>query len=158
MVATRNTPASPANSRQDLFARLVVGGKTQVEAYRVAYGKGTLSDKTAREGASRIANHPSVVARIAELRGKSEAPALLSLNARLGKLAAAADFKPKTAADRSALARVIEVYNKTAGDHAPERQEVTVKGDGANPIVVASRTLTKAEKIAALQATRRTKA
>lgn len=154
MVAKRNTHATRANSRQDLFARLVVAGKTQGEAYRSAYGKAGISAKTIREGASRIANRPAVMARIAQLREKSEAPALLSLNARLHKLAAAAEFKPKSAADRNALARVIEVYNKTAGDHAPERVETTVRGDPAAPVVVSSRQQTKAEKIAALAALR----
>lgn len=155
MVATRNPAATTANPRQDLFARLVVGGKTQVQAYRVAYAKTATSAKTAKEGACRIAAHPAVVARIAALRAKSEAPALLSLNARLHKLAAAAEFKPKTAADRNALARVIEVYNKTAGDHAPERQEVTVKGDASNPVAVTSVPMSKAAKIAALAAQRK---
>lgn len=158
MVATRNPAATPANPRQDLFARLIISGKTQVEAYRAAYGKTSTSAKTAKEGASRIANHPSVVARIAELRAKSEAPALLSLNARLHKLAAAAEFTPKSAADRNALARVIEVYNKTAGDHAPDRQEVTVKGDASNPVAVTSVPMSKAAKIAALAAQRRPRA
>lgn len=155
MVATRNTPARrPLTIRQDVFAKLVVQGETQDDAYRRAYHKPKASDKTAREAGCRVANHPAVKARLAELRGKAEAPTIMSLSNRLGKLAAAAEFKPKSAADRNALARVIEVYNKTAGDHAPDRQEVVVKGDATQPVAVMSVTLTKKQKIAALVAAR----
>ncbi len=54
----------------------------------------------------------------------------------------------------NARARSIEVYNKTAGDNAPERTEVTVVGDPDKPVITAQVNLTKAQKVAALRATR----
>lgn len=156
MVATRNRQATkPLNGRQNLFATLIVAGKTQAEAYRRAYGKPKAKERHALEAGCRIAAHPAVIARVAELRARADAGAILSLNQRLALLGTEAMKPCKTASDRNARARLIEVYNKTAGDHAPERQEVVVKGDAGSPVVVTSRPMTKAEKVAALIAQRR---
>ncbi len=155
MVATGNRkPTKPLNPRQDVFARLVVSGKTQSDAWREAYGHPKATDKTAKEAGSKLAAKPVVAARIKEFQARSAHKAILSLGDRLAIMAEGAQSTKATWGER---ARCVEVYNKTAGDHAPERQEVTVKGDPNAPVVVASRSLTKAEKIAALAAQRRTK-
>lgn len=142
------------NARQDHFARLVVAGKSQAAAWRTAYGKPKARNQLAAENGSKLAAKPVVAARIAQLRSRAEDAVLLTHRDRLLKLAEAINFKPRSASDRSALARLVEVYNKTAGDSAPERFEVTQKGDAAAPVVVATVTLSKRDKIAALKAQR----
>ncbi len=153
MVATVKQPASkPTTARQDVFARLIVSGKTQSEAWKEAYGHPKAKEKTAMESGCRIAAMPAVAARIQELRAMSGHKAVLSLNDRLAIMAEGAQTKTATWGER---ARCVEVYNKTAGDYRPgPPEEVIHKGDAANPVSVTVRTATKAEKIAALTAAR----
>lgn len=155
MVATRNKPAKPITARNELFVRLVVAGKTNGEAWKQAYAHPNSKDKTAAEAGSRMAAMPAVQARIQELQAQSARKSILSLDDRLSIMAQGAQDAEASWGER---ARCVEVYNKTAGDHAPDRQEVTVTGDPANPVVVASVTMTKAHKIAALAAQRRANA
>ncbi len=151
----KTASARPLNPRQDLFAQLVAGGKTHAEAWRTAYVKPAASNQTAAEKGSRLAADARVQARVAQIRARSDVKSVLSLNDRLAILARDAQTPGTTAAMLSARARVIEVYNKTAGDQAPDRTETTIKGDPAAPVVVTSRAPTKAEKIAALAAQRK---
>lgn len=148
--SARVQPARPMAPDRREFAQLVVGGMKQLDAYRKAFKKPNLDSNSARSRASVIATKPTMVAYIAQLRAASDAHILLSLNERLHILAKAAKLPVRTAAERSATARVIEVYNKTAGDQAPERIETTVRGDPSAPVATQQVPFTKADKIAAL--------
>lgn len=159
MVAHANkTPTRTCNAREEVFCRLVVQGHSQAEAWRRAYIKPNSTDRNAAEQSCKLAKRPCVVARIAELRAKTEAKVLLSVNDRLHKLATAADFVPKTAAERQAQARLMEAYTKIAGGAAPIQVEHS--GPGGGPMqtqVTASVTVRSApirERIAALRAAR----
>lgn len=138
--------------KQELLARLIAGGESHANAYRRAYGKHNLRPQMAANGVYKVlAANPAILARVDELKAKAEATVILSLNDRLGLLSRAARLPVTTASERSALARVVKTYNETAGDHAPDRQEVTVKGDENAPLHVVHRTATKAEKIAQMR-------
>lgn len=159
MVVSRNPRATPKPTLQQArYSRLIVEGMDQVDAWQIVYGPHKGTRKTGIQQASRIANSPAVKAEIARLKARAEVKTVLSLNDRLRILSKDAQLPGDEPAMVSARARVIEVYNRTAGDHAPDRQEVVVKGDPANPVVTTSRPMNKAEKIAALVAQRRTKA
>ncbi len=158
MVATRNPPATPKpNPKQARFARLVVEGMEQVDAWRVSYGhkEGQGNPRTAIESASRIAATPAVKAEIARLRALKDVKTVLSLNDRLQILARDAQLPGDEAPMVNARARSIEVYNKTAGDYRPgPPEEIVHKGDPANPVAVTTVPQSKAAKVAALKATR----
>lgn len=133
------------------FAELVAGGRSQADAYREAYGRPNVSARDAAERGSRCAADPRVKEFLASVRAASAAGALLTINERLKLLADNARIPGRSAAARNAQARAIEVYNKTAGDQAPERQEHLIKGDPAAPLTnVPGVNYTKADKIAAL--------
>lgn len=121
-------------TRQEIAAILYAKGKTMVEAYVQAFSKERLSHKSAMEGASRLFKRPAIAARVKELQHKSEAKALLSINDRLRLLAENAQMPVKTSGDRSAQARVIEVYTKIAGGFEPERRELT--GANGTPLAI----------------------
>ena len=53
---------------QEKFAQNIINGMDQAEAYRSAYPKQRMSDKTIWEAASRLMKNSKVVARIKELR------------------------------------------------------------------------------------------
>ena len=55
--------------KQEKFCEEIVKGKSQAEAYRVAYKPKKMSKKTTIENASRLANSSNVVARVKELLG-----------------------------------------------------------------------------------------
>jgi hypothetical protein len=155
MVATRNPPATAKlNPRQEVFCRLVVGGKSQAEAWKEAYGHPEAKARGAIEAGSRLANDPRIAARMKEMTAAAAGKTILTVNDRLAILARDAQLPGNTAPMVNARARVVEVYTKLAGGAQPERSEVTVKGDPDAPVVVAV-TVNKApvrDRIAALRA------
>jgi len=54
--------------KQERFAIAVAEGKTQIDAYRLAYNTSKMTDKTAHETASRLMADHKVSARVEELR------------------------------------------------------------------------------------------
>lgn len=141
--------------RHELLAQLIAKGNTAPEAYRKAYGKKGQSAQTVGKAVTRcLGRAPEIMERVRQLQAQAAEIVLLTINERLSLLARAAKGEVRTASDRSALARVVEVYNKTAGDGAPERNEVTLKGDPAAPLLTVERRETKAERIARLRALR----
>jgi hypothetical protein len=154
MPSTGDRHAIGINPRQTKFVEHVVSGDSQADAYRKAYGKRHYTALAAAQAAHKVANRPAVKQRLQQLMQRSEGSMLLSLNQRLSILAKNAKAKCRTAADRNACARTIEVYNKTAGDGAPERQEVIVKNEPGEAFATVTRTMTKAEKLAGMRANR----
>ena len=131
----------------------MASGSSLVDAYKIAYKKGRQIPSTARTGAKRVHSNEAVKWRIREIQGKSKAKALLTLNDRLEILAGIAQNPTALNGDR---VRAIATYNDTAGDHAPERQEITVKNAPGEEFATRTRPATKDEKIAALRAKRKT--
>ena len=127
---TAEKPPAASNdgmtAKQIAFADLVVGGTNMAQAYRKAYAKpAAYKDTEASNQGYRIARIPRVATYIAALRARSQGHALLSLNDRLALLAGDARHPARSAADRNARARTLEVYSKIAGDQPPERHEIS---------------------------------
>ena len=54
--------------KQSRFAQAIADGKTQIEAYRLAYNTENMTRKTIDEAASKAIKHPKIAARIDTLR------------------------------------------------------------------------------------------
>jgi hypothetical protein len=119
----------PPTARQLAFARRLVEGKTQSEAYRELYQPKAI-DRTAAECGSKVARNPKVKAEVARLRALGNVKTILSLNDRLGLLAKIAQTAPR----QSDSVRAIEVYSKISGDQAPERTITEHTGKDGAPI------------------------
>lgn len=151
MVATTEQPkpvekngkkrrSSAITPRQSRFAELVVAGLTLTDAYRKAYKKEKLLGVDAGEYGWRVAQSERVKARIAELRGETQAQLTLSLSDRLRLLAEFAQDKTVAKGDRiAALAQ----YAKQAGDLAP--QKIELSGPGGGSIAVSNRVMSPRE-------------
>ncbi|MDC0178506.1 terminase small subunit [Woeseiaceae bacterium] len=59
--------------KQHQFAREVVLGKSQADAYRAAYNTLRMNDNSIRREASRLMNNPNVATTVAELQQKADA-------------------------------------------------------------------------------------
>lgn len=143
---------SVLTSRGAAFAALVATGKSQTEAFKIAYNRPKLASKEARNRGYRAAQQPAVAARIKELTAKSEVKTLLSLNDRLAILAKHAQHTPKTSSDRQVSVRAIDVYSRIAeGETLNVKAEISGPEGGPVPIAAA---LTTLEKIAKFRAAR----
>ena len=59
--------------KQHLFAREIVLGKSQADAYRAAYDTLRMNDNSIRREASRLMDNPNVTTTVAELQQKADA-------------------------------------------------------------------------------------
>lgn len=120
-------PAGVLNPKQAEFARLYVSGKTQSEAYLVAYGPTDAKETSIAALAAKVANRPATQKEIARIRARSDRHVLLSLNDRL-KILGGIILDPD--AKKTDVISAAAVYSRISGDQAPDRHEVTGK-DGA---------------------------
>lgn len=106
-------------------------GKAQREAYRIAFLNTTGSDATVDKAASRLIRTAGVARRVDELQLQASNRVLLSREERMQLLAEDILLPSKTAADRNARSRGIEVLNKTAGDCQadPDDPQLPAPGD-----------------------------
>lgn len=154
---TSHQRGSILTSRNRRFIALVLGGKSKAHAYRLAFSKPRLGAQMSAQRAQKICNQPAVAAKLREVTSRSEVKTLLTLNDRLAILARNAQMKSKTASERNAQTRAIDVYSKIAGDGVGEnlnvKAEVTGK-DGAPIPVAHSGSLTVTDIIGKFRAAR----
>lgn len=122
----RRQPAL-VSARQAEFARLIVAGKLQRDAYIEAYHPKTKRLQSISQRAHRVSVLPIVQREILRLRMNAERAVLLTLNDRLKRLSQII-LDPE--AKPGDVTTAISVYSRISGDQAPERQEHTGK-DGA---------------------------
>lgn len=150
------TTVRPLRPQQEHFSTLIARGWSQIAAYRKAYNKPKLSATSAANGAYNVAKGAAVQRRIAQLRQASEVKTILTINDRLRLLAETAQAPAKTPGMHTARSRAIEVYNKTAGDGAPDRHDVVVTTPPGAPFeVTTARPVSAKAKIAALVAAKK---
>lgn len=70
-------------ANQEKFVQNILQGMSQADAYRSAYPKNRMSDKTLHEAASRLMGNSKVIARLTELRNELASPAIMSAQERL---------------------------------------------------------------------------
>lgn len=69
--------------KQEKFVQGIIEGLSQADAYRAAYPKQRMSDKTIHEAASRLMANSKIIARLKELRDQMMKPTIMSAQERL---------------------------------------------------------------------------
>lgn len=110
---------------QEQFARCIVEGLNQTEAYRSAYPKNRSSDKTIWERASVLAKHPKVQERIKELRDELAKESIMTAQERLEWLTSIIKSENETTSDKL---RASDQMNKMQGEYV-QKVEASVNGD-----------------------------
>jgi phage terminase small subunit len=100
--------------KQEVFARKVVEGMTQADAYRAAYSCKRMTDKTIWENASRLMADSKVQARVKELRDKINDEAIMSAQKRLEWLTKVIQNDEESTGDRL---KAIDLMNKMQGEY-----------------------------------------
>lgn len=70
-------------AKQEQFVQNIMQGMSQADAYRSAYPKQRMSDKTVWEAASRLMKSDKVIARLDELRGQIATTNIMTAQERL---------------------------------------------------------------------------
>lgn len=111
--------------QREQFARNIVEGMSQADAYRAAYPKQKMSDKTIWETASRLAKDPKVEGRIKELRDQLAKESIMSAQQRLEWLTKQVEDDENMLSDKL---RAIDIMNKMTGEYV-QKIEADVKSD-----------------------------
>ena len=101
-------------ANQEAFVQKIIEGMSQAEAYRSAYPKQRMSDKTVWEAASRLMNNSKVLARLAELRNELAKPSIMSAQERLEWLT---ERIADEGVDINAKLKAIDIMNKMQGEY-----------------------------------------
>ena len=100
--------------KQEVFARKIVEGMTQADAYRAAYSCKRMTDKTIWENASRLMADSKVQARVKELRDRINDEAIMSAQKRLEWLTKVIQNDEESTGDRL---KAIDLMNKMQGEY-----------------------------------------
>jgi phage terminase small subunit len=132
--------------RQETFAQLVASGKSQSEAYRLAYPKSQRwKDQSVWAKASALMQADKVSIRVDAICAELARQGLWDRKQAVKVLVAIVQDKERAAADR--IKAVCEL-NKMHGFHAPEKHELS--GPGGSPIQLSD--VERAAKIKAILA------
>jgi phage terminase small subunit len=101
-------------TKQETFARKIVEGMSQADAYRSAYDTKSMTDKTVHEKASLLASQDKVRARITELRDKLATESVMSAQKRLEWLTEV--IKDKNEKTENKL-KAADIMNKMQGEY-----------------------------------------
>lgn len=101
-------------AKQEAFVQNIIQGMSQADAYRSAYPKQQMSDKTVWEAASRLMKNDKVLARISELRSELAKPSIMSAQERLEWLTERIDDE---SVDINAKLKAIDIMNKMSGEY-----------------------------------------
>lgn len=100
-------------TNQEKFVQNIVAGMNQADAYRSAYPKQNMSDKTVWEAASRLMKNSKVVARLSELRRELAQPSIMTAQERLKWLTELIQSEE----DTNAKLKAIDIMNKMQGEY-----------------------------------------
>lgn len=106
-------------AKQELFAQKIVEGMSQADAYRFAYPKNRMSDKTVWEAASRLMANSKVTARITELRNELAKPTIMSAQERLEWLTRLIENEEEGTNEKL---KAIDIMNKMQGEYVTKVQ------------------------------------
>lgn len=100
--------------KQEAFVQNIIKGMSQADAYRTAYPKQNMSDKTIHEAASRLMKNDKVLARLNELREQLVKPSIMSAQKRLEWLTGLIEDKDVAIGDKLKAA---DIMNKMQGEY-----------------------------------------
>lgn len=101
-------------AQQEKFVQNILQGMNQAEAYRSAYPKNKMADKTVWEAASRLMANSKVKARLTELRQELASPAIMSAQKRLEWLTGIIQSQEETTGDKL---KAVDLMNKMQGEY-----------------------------------------
>jgi hypothetical protein len=110
-------------AKQEQFARSIIEGRTQADAYRDAYDAAGMQHTTVWNEASKLIRHPEVSARVEALKWEADAARRVLLLDREEAILARMEHEALTAKTDSARIRALELLGRHAGMFA-ERVEV----------------------------------
>ena len=110
--------------KQEEFAKNIVQGMSQADAYRSAYDAEDMSDAAIYVEASRLMDNPNVALRIKELRDELAKPTIMSAQDRLEWLS----YLVNADAGTTDKLRAIDIMNRMTGEYV-QKIEADVKGD-----------------------------
>ena len=110
--------------KQEEFAKNIVQGMSQADAYRSAYDAEDMSDNAIYREASLLVDNPKVAQRIMELRNELARPTIMSAQERLEWLSG---LVSSFAVTQDKL-RAIDIMNKMTGEYV-QKIEADVKSD-----------------------------
>jgi phage terminase small subunit len=110
-------------ANQEQFVQNIIQGMSQADAYRLAYPKQKMADKTLHEAASRLMGNSKVLARLKELRDKLAKPSIMSAQERLQWLT---ERIADDEVDINAKLKAIDIMNKMQGEYV-QKVEAEVK-------------------------------
>lgn len=113
--------------KREAFARAIVSGMNQADAYREAYGQKTMSDTTLHQAASRLMSNSNVLARVEELREPIAKKAQITLESHLEDLQRLRNMAAKSNQWSAAISAEI-ARGKAAGVNIEKSEQlVTVR-------------------------------
>ena len=110
--------------KQEEFAKNIVQGMSQADAYRSAYDVEDMSDNAIYVEASRLMDNPKVALRIKELRDTLAKPTIMSAQERLEWLS----YLVGADAGTTDKLRAIDIMNRMTGEYV-QKIEADVKSD-----------------------------
>lgn len=87
-------------AKQEQFVQNIISGMSQADAYRLAYPKQRMTDKTLWETASKLMKNPKVIARVQELREQLTKSTIMTAQERLEWLTKIIKSDDETTADK----------------------------------------------------------
>lgn len=106
-------------AKQEQFVQNIIQGMSQADAYRTAYPKQKMSDKTIWETASKLMANPKVVTRLTELRNELSKPSIMSAQQRLEWLTKLIQSDGESTTDKLKAA---DIMNKMQGQYVQKIQ------------------------------------
>ena len=110
-------------AKQEKFCQGIADGLTQADAYRAAYGAGSMKAETIYSRASELMADGKVTARVGELRGKLATKALWTREMSVQGLVAAYKVA-KEVRSASGMTGAVKELNAMHGYNAPVKAEV----------------------------------
>lgn len=110
-------------ANQENFVQNIIQGMTQADAYRAAYPKQRMTDKTIWESASKLMSNPKVITRLKELRDQMAKPSIMTAQERLEWLTEQIGNED---VDINAKLKAIDIMNKMQGEYV-QKVEAEVK-------------------------------
>lgn len=101
-------------ANQENFVKNIIEGMNQADAYRAAYPKQKMADKTVWEAASRLMANGKVKARLTELRNELVRPTIMTAQQRLEWLTRLIDSEET---DTNAKLKAVDIMNKMQGEY-----------------------------------------
>ena len=106
-------------AKQELFVQNIIQGMSQADAYRSAYPKNKMSDKTVHEAASRLMANSKVTARLTELREQLANEKIMSAQKRMEWLTSL--IQNDEASNNDKL-KALDILNKMDGEYVQKIQ------------------------------------